>query len=245
MLEPVSPTESSTPTSAGGAAPAHRQCRYTKADGHKCHDWAIRGQDYCGRHGRFVHARADRPIDVPLLEDEASIVLVLSDTVRALAWGTIPVSNGHKILNALRLAYSIQCRRLEMAKLRLKLRRLGIPENEIFDEPRTTIEPDLAPVPGAPSPDPELNSELGALSPDACSVESPDESFPRAIMQPSRHAQFRDLKKNWDKDLQRVENEMADMYGKRYGETKEDFLAARATPFENLAKEEPIQIAIP
>ena len=230
MLEAVSPTQSSTPANAGGAAPAHRQCGYTKADGHKCHDWSIRGQNHCARHHRFLQLRPERPIEVPLLEDEASVVLLLSQTLRALAWGTIPVANGRLLLAGCRQAFAMQGQRLEMAKFRLRLRRLGIPEGEIFDEPRTNTEPDLSPVPGAPCP------VSGSENPEPCSP-SPDPNS-----EPCR-VQFRDLKKNWDKDLLRGENAMTDMHFKRYGETEEDFVAAHATPFENLAKEETVSVA--
>ncbi len=241
MLETTTPAESPTPIAAGGAAPAHRQCGYTKSDGHKCRDWAIRGHNHCARHHRFLQWYPERPIEVPLLEDEASVVLLLSQTLRALAWGTIPVANGRMLLAGCRQAFSMQGRRLEMAKFRLRLRRLGIPEDEIFespDEPASTSGPD--------APPPELSPELCALTPDAVpdSVEvSAVEPTPDPAPAPApRRARFRDLKTDWDKDLRRGENQMTDMYFKRYGETPEEFAAARATPFQNLAPEDPAQI---
>jgi hypothetical protein len=206
----------------GGLAPADRQCNYTKSDGHRCRAWVLRGHDHCFGHHRYLHSRPERPIDVPLLEDEASIVYLLSQTLQALAWGTIPVSNGHALLNGCRLAHSMQTQRLEAAKFRVKLRRLGIPEHEIFD-PSTSSEHEAAntnnqPAPGAPCPDP-----------------SP---IPNPKRERSSHLSFRDLKKNWDKDLSKVESEMTDMFAPRYKETREEFNAARATPFENLAQQD-------
>ena len=59
---------------------------------------------------------------------------------------------------------------------------------------------------------------------------------PRKV--PPQNLRFRDLKKDWDKSLQRTGNQAGDMYFKRYGETPEDFKAARATPFENLAAQD-------
>jgi hypothetical protein len=202
----------------GGAAPAHRQCQYAKADGHRCRDWAIRGHQLCARHGLFRDAHPDHPIDVPLLEDEASIVLLLSQTLRALAWGRIPVSNGRALLAGCRLAYSMHCNRLETAKFRLKLRRLNIPENEIFEPASPLPEPDAPPEPADPSPEP------GALSSEPCSPPPPK-------------VRFRELKKNWDKELLRSENEITDMYAPRYGESREEFNASRATPFQDLVQD--------
>jgi len=37
---------------------------------------------------------------------------------------------------------------------------------------------------------------------------------------------------------------MTDMFAPRYKETREEFNAARATPFENLVKEERVSIAV-
>jgi hypothetical protein len=208
----LSDQETSNP---GGQAPADRQCNYTKSDGHRCRNWVLRGHEHCFGHHRYLHARPERPIDVPLLEDEASIVYLLSQTLQALAWGTIPVANGHALLTGCRLAHSIQTQRLEAAKFRVKLRRLGIPEHEIFD----------------PSTDPEHAPTLAAPSPEPAPIPNPKRER-------SSHLSFRDLKKNWDKDLGKVESEMTDMFAPRYKETREEFNAARATPFENLAQQD-------
>lgn len=211
--------ETETDTNSGGAAPRQRQCTYLKSDGQKCRDWSIRGQDYCHRHDLFLHARIERPIDVPLLEDEASIVLLLSETLRALAWGTIPVPNGRMLITGCRLAHTLQCQRLEMAKFRLKVRRMGIREDEIFD------------------PVPAEHAEPVALCAEPDSADATDEEHePTPIVQPSSRCQFRDLKKDWDKELLRTENEQNDKYSMRHGETREDLIAARARPWDHLAE---------
>jgi hypothetical protein len=197
------------PNSAGGTAPADRQCHYTKSDGQPCRNWALRGHHHCFPHHRFIHSRPERPIDVPLLEDQASIVYVLSQTLQSLAWGSIPVTNGRMILAGCRLAHTMQMHQHETAKFRLQLRRLNIPEQEIFD-------------PAPPS------------QPTAPSAEHDAEPAPNPIKVRPKHIQFRDLKKDWDKQLLKVENEMTDKSHRRYGETQEDFLASRATPFDHL-----------
>jgi hypothetical protein len=212
-------------TSPDGSAPAERQCRYTKSDGQRCRNWSLRGRDHCFAHNRYIHASPERPIDVPLLEDEASIVYLLSQTLQSLAWGTIPIANGRMILDGCHFAHKMQMHHLEAAKFRLRLRRLNIPEHEIFAE-ASSASPlaSEAPIPAAS----EHPQHPGAPSPD------PDPAS-NSVKQRPADIQFRDLKKDWDKDLLRVENEMTDMSHRRYGETQEDFLASHARPFDHLA----------
>ena len=197
-------------TNPGGLAPADRQCHYLLGNGARCRSWSLRAHDHCHRHHRYLHSLPERPIDVPLLEDEGSLTYVLSQTIQALAWGTLPTANGHAILAACRLVQNSLNTRLETAKLRFKVRRFGIPEHEIFDEP-------------APEP--------GALSPDPAPTANP-------IKVPPSNLRFRDLKKDWDKALQRTGSEAGDMYFPRCGETREEFNAARATPFQHLAEQD-------
>jgi hypothetical protein len=108
-------------THGGGAAPEHRRCQYVKADGKGCRDWAVRGQEFCYRHGVFL--RAGRGIDVPLLEDESSIVLVLSETLRAVALRTMPANDGRLLLDGCRLAHTMHMDRLAAARLERREKR--------------------------------------------------------------------------------------------------------------------------
>jgi hypothetical protein len=84
-------------------------------------DWAVRGQEFCYRHGVFL--RAGRGIDVPLLEDESSIVLVLSETLRAVAQGTIALKSGSLLLEGCRLAHTMQMERVRAANAERSRRR--------------------------------------------------------------------------------------------------------------------------
>ena len=102
--------------SHGGAAPEERRCQYLKADGKACRDWAIRGQGFCYRHGVFVRPGAAGRIDVPLLEDEAAVVLVLSETLRAVVQGAISLKHGALVLDGCRLAHSMQMDRAKAAR---------------------------------------------------------------------------------------------------------------------------------
>jgi len=120
------------PTHSGGAAPEQRRCQYIKADGHGCRDWAVRGQQLCYRHGVFIHS--GRGIDVPLLEDEASIVLVLSETLRAVALGTVPVKTGALLLDGCRLAHTMQMEKQKAANAERSLRRREAREEAMAEQ---------------------------------------------------------------------------------------------------------------
>jgi hypothetical protein len=152
-------------TNRGGAAPEHRRCQYIKADGKGCRDWAVRGQEFCYRHGVFLHA--GRGIDVPLLEDEASIVLVLSETLRAVAQGTIALKSGSLLLEGCRLAHTMQMERVWAANAERSRKRTRVREDEVVEERQ---EPEAgsrkqeargrigSAVPGARNPVPNLSA---------------------------------------------------------------------------------------
>jgi hypothetical protein len=198
----------------GGAAPEHRRCQYIKADGKGCRDWAVRGQDFCYRHGVFL--RAGRGIDVPLLEDEASIVLVLSETLRAVAQGTIALKSGSLLLEGCRLAHTMQMERVRAANAERSRKRAEVREEEIGEESR---EPEARSLePGAGSQ--ETNQECGARYPETGALP------------------FRDLEKNWDKDLSNVESDTTDRFDPRYEETGEGVLAAQAETLDERMEEE-------
>ena len=164
------------PTNPGGAAPEHRQCQYIKADGKGCRDWAHRGQEFCYRHGVFL--RAGRGVDVPLLEDEASIVLVLSETLRALAHGVIALKNASLLLDGCRLAHTMHIERVKAANLERSRRRAELREARRQEPGVESPEPGGSPSepcalsskpcsePCAPSPEP--CEEPGAPSSEIC-----------------------------------------------------------------------------
>lgn len=217
----------------GGLAPEHRQCRYTKSDGGRCAAWALHGRDHCFRHDRFSHALPERPLDIPLLEDEESVVYVLSQALQALAWGTLPVSNGRMILAGCRLAHTMHMQRLEEARFRFKVRRSGIPAHEIFaGHPGGA--PGKAPA-GRSGPPSHQPTAAGERPPEEPAALCPDPT-PNPVKLRPKNLRFRDLKKKWDRELLRGQAEMEDMTFRRCGETKEDFQTARAMPFDYLAE---------
>ena len=222
---------------SGGAAPAERRCHYTLSNGQTCGGWAVRGHEHCHRHQRYIEARPDRPIDVPLLEDPGSVVYVLTQTLQSLAWGTIPVSNGRMMIAGCRLAHSMQTTRLEMARLRLRARRMGMSEEELFGDPPAEAAPvaqeRVADPPAEVSPAAE---RVAASSDNAAEPECPaPAAVSNPVKVPPKGVRFRDLKKDWDKELIRSENAAGAVYARRPGETREEFEAARATPFDHLA----------
>lgn len=92
----------------GEAQPAElhekRRCEHISEEGRRCARWASRGEELCHAHLRYAEARASRVIYVPLLEDEASIRYVLSQTTQAVATGGMPPANGLAVISACKLA---------------------------------------------------------------------------------------------------------------------------------------------
>jgi len=149
----------------GGAAPEHRRCTYLKADGKGCRDWAMRGQKLCYRHGVYLRREAWRVVDVPLLEDEASIVLMLSQTLRAVVNGAVPLKYGALLIDGCRLAHSMQMDRLKIANASQRVRRSVVRDEEISQESHE---------PGTDSPEPEA----GIPKPEAGKQERVQERVP-------------------------------------------------------------------
>jgi hypothetical protein len=208
----------------GGAAPADRQCQFTRSNGFRCRDWALRGHQHCFRHHQYLHSRPENPIDVPLLEDEDSLASLLSQTLRALAWGTIPANNGRAILAGCRIMQGILTHRLAMGKFHVKLLRLGMPEAaaELLDR-----EPPAQP-PTESEPEPESVPEPVTCNP------SPVNSHP-----PPR---FPSLRKEWDQSLRRSEEELMELVLTECNKTPGPF-GARRVPFTAPTPEQLAQLA--
>ena len=94
-----------------------RHCEHVKANGHFCGSPAMRGRHYCyfhiihiGRQLRLeryaVHGLQAPPIELPLLEDAASIQLALMQVTEALLHGTLDRKTGGLVLYALQTASS-------------------------------------------------------------------------------------------------------------------------------------------
>ena len=201
-------------TNRGGAAPEHRRCQYIKADGKGCRDWAVRGQELCYRHGVFL--RAGRGIDVPLLEDESSIVLVLSETLRAVAQGTIALKSGSLLLEGCRLAHTMQMERVRAANAERSRRRTRVREDEMGEERQEREARSRKQEAGSS----EANRECGARCPEPGAPSSELCEEPCALSSEPC-------------------GETTDRLDPRYEETREEgFLAAQAEPLDERMEEE-------
>ena len=201
------------PTNPGGAAPEHRQCQYIKADGKGCRDWAHRGQEFCYRHGVFL--RAGRGVDVPLLEDEASIVLVLSETLRALAHGVIALKNASLLLDGCRLAHTMHVERVKAANAERSRRRAEEREARSQEPGARSQEREAGSrkqEAGNQEPNQEPNQERSAPSSEPCALSSVPCSVPCA--------------------------EMTDMFAPDYEEERGEVLAAQAERLGERMEEE-------
>jgi len=214
-------------TSNGGAAPEHRRCQYIKADGKGCRDWAVRGQNLCYRHGVFL--RRGRGIDVPLLEDEASIVLVLSETLRAVAQGTIALKSGSLLLEGCRLAHTMHMEKQKAANAERRRTRAEVREAGSQEPEAGTLKQEA----GSPEPNQERSapsSGLCALRPEPCSEPcSEPRSEPCAPSSESGALS---------------PEPCGDRFSPRCQETREVFLAAQAEPLDERMEEESLAAAV-
>ncbi len=94
-----------------------RHCEHVKSNGHFCGSPAMRGRNYCFFHiidiGRrlrlkryFDHGLQAPPIELPLLEDAASIQLALVQVTDALLKGTLDRKTAGLVLYSLQTASS-------------------------------------------------------------------------------------------------------------------------------------------
>ncbi|HLJ77339.1 MAG TPA: hypothetical protein VKT75_07995 [Acidobacteriaceae bacterium] len=157
----------------------NHRCEHIAPSGRRCGRWASLGEELCHAHLKYAEACAGRRVDVPLLEDEASILYVLSQTAQALATGGMPPANGHAVISACKLATRILELRLKQAQWQAKH---GDPESPSAQEP--------------PAEDPEpADSESTALDNDsplmAVSDDASDQPFVPAGQRPSDRVQAR------------------------------------------------------
>lgn len=83
--------------------PLDRRCVQLTLTGYPCGLKTVAGQDRCFIHGLYRALDDGRStIDIPLLEDEHSILYVYSQVARALAQGSMPAANANGILRCCR-----------------------------------------------------------------------------------------------------------------------------------------------
>ena len=212
----------------GGAAPADRQCQFTKSDGYRCRDWALRGQQHCFRHHQYLHSRPENPVEVPLLEDEDSLASLLSQTLRALAWGTIPAANGRAILSGCRIMQNLLTHRLAKARFNAILRRLAVTDPAMLDVVNELLdrEPIAETAPGNPAA-PETQPAPRTSPSDAPPAPA---RVPGAPPSPASAPRFPNLRKDWDQALCQAEAEMTKIRFPPRDKTPNPFIIPRV-PF--------------
>ncbi len=215
----------------GGAAPEHRRCQYLKADGKGCRDWAVRGQDFCYRHGVFLQPGGRRQIDVPLLEDESSIVLVLSTTLRALASGTIPVNNGRLLLDGCRLAHTMHLERQKAAGHRVQRGHKCSCEDEMGEE---------TPEPEAKIPEPNQEPAASPSEPceEHCQEPCEEAAAPTQIPHTPQSHRLRRVEKNRNNHRSMVDSARTNSFDAPSGGGRQEYLAAQAAPLEEQMEQE-------
>lgn len=139
-----------------------RRCEHTLIGGTRCRRWADRDEKMCHAHRMYAQTWGRSRVDVPLLEDDASILYVLSQAAQALAKGAMPPSNGLAIIGACRQATRILTLRVERGKLAARRAAAeqrtpeALPKAETREEPEIQEEPEMA-IEVAACEDPECD----------------------------------------------------------------------------------------
>lgn len=202
--------------------PEHRQCRHTMEDGERCRRWTPVGDTMCYRHFRYAGTDPLSPIKVPLLEDPASILMTITQTVRALGLGTVPQGNGRGMLYGCNIATQVLKMDFERAKFLRTLRKEEAAEEAAAAaaraaEPVVAGAADAAPA-AAAAPDAPMGETEWAPEPE---VETPLRG-----MRP----RFPDVKKNWDRALARAEGEITKHFSPAEGESGAEWVARSGRP---------------
>lgn len=97
-----------------------RRCEAVRENGERCRGIPALGETHCHAHARYREANARIALTIPLMDDEASIAFVRSQTVRAMALGSIPPANGRVMLEGCRDAERRLDRRVAMQNAALR-----------------------------------------------------------------------------------------------------------------------------
>jgi hypothetical protein len=87
----------------------YKECRHILPDGSRCHAAALKDMPYCYHHDRIHRAllrqrSSKAKLDLPALEDRASILMALSQVIGALADGRIDGTNAGRLIYGLQVA---------------------------------------------------------------------------------------------------------------------------------------------
>ena len=202
--------------------PEHRRCRHTMEDGERCRRWVNVGDTMCYRHFRYAGTDPLSPIKVPLLEDSASILMTVTQTVRALALGTIPQGNARAMLYGCNIAERVLKADFERAKFLRALRKEEAAE-EAAAVAAGAAEPGAA---GTTDPAPAAAAASDASMGETEWVPEPEVETALRGMRP----RFPDVKKNWDESLARAEGEITKHFSPAEGESGAEWVARNGKP---------------
>ena len=149
-----------------------RRCIELTLKGHPCGLKPVQGRDRCYIHGLYRDLDGSTTINVPLLEDEDSLLIVYSQTARSLAQGRIPAAFANGILRA--------CRGAERV-LMIKLRREELEERKRAREERASKKQGNA---GHPVAQPEPDQVLAAHPTENASTQESTEETAGAPYKP-------------------------------------------------------------
>jgi hypothetical protein len=86
----------------------YTECRFIKSNGLKCQSPAMRGSQFCYFHGRtricVPRPRSRKPLQLPPLQNQASIHAALDQVLQALASGNLDTGRAGNLLYALQMA---------------------------------------------------------------------------------------------------------------------------------------------
>jgi hypothetical protein len=189
----------------GWIQPEHHRCRHLHESGQRCRSTTRTGAKFCHRHQRFADTDPMYPVKVPLLEDPDSIRLVMTQTVRALAVGTVPAANGRSMLYGCRMALDLLLYGLAREKFRAREQReaaaraamvqKALPEVAALEP--VVVEECAAESEAVEEQDGEAE-ELEALEPAECALE-----------QRTAGPRFPDLRERWEKSVTRSASEVS------------------------------------
>jgi hypothetical protein len=234
--------------------PEHRRCVHLHESGERCRGTTKTGEKFCHAHQRFADADPMYPVRVPLLEDPGSIRLVASQTVRALAVGTLPPANARSMLYGCRMALDLLLYSLAVEKYRARQRKEeeeraqvipGMPEGGgPVAVPEPVVVEECAAGCDAMEPDPTLSLEKrsdkdGAPEPQGSGDQGSEaglsgagDGVSGATSTGRIGPRFPDLRAEWEAALARSERAVSRNLERKEGESLEAWQQRRRGPIE-------------
>jgi hypothetical protein len=214
-----------------------RQCRQVKENGFRCKCIPAAGETFCHQHRRFRVTHGGREIEVPLMEDAASIRLVISQTVRTMGRGDIPPANGRAMIAGCREALALL--QYELAKARLEEKRAerleraaALAAGTAAGAVAAAVDAEVADAVGVGAPaavaaeaDEELRQEVlevAGVQEDAAEAEDVAEVGEEAPLRRSADPAFAEaaLQKQWDRGMGGLEAKAAKLQTRHSWEKK-------------------------